>query len=75
MAAYAAAFVFALSSASGLTQPPLQFSVRQSIAIAEPFIAVFAITAIAAAMYEGISWWEFTAGASHVIKADPVPRD
>lgn len=59
MAAYVAAFVFALNSASGLSRPGFQLSIRQSVSIAGPFIAVFAITAIAAAIYTGISWWDF----------------
>ena len=62
MAAYSAALVFALSSGSGLAQPWFQFSFSRSVSIAGPFIGLFAITAIAAAVYAWISSRDFTAG-------------
>jgi hypothetical protein len=71
MAAYSVAFVFALSSVSGFAHPWFQLSISQSISIAEPFIALFAIIAMAAAVYAWISRWGFTAGAAHVIETDP----
>ncbi len=51
MAAYAAAFVFALSSASGLAQPWFQFSFRQSVSVAGPLLTLFAAIAVAAPIY------------------------
>jgi hypothetical protein len=52
MAAYAVAFVFTLSSISGLTQPMFQFSISQAISIASPYIALFATVALAVLIYE-----------------------
>src|SRR5512136_2932945 len=62
IAAYSAAFVFALSSASGLAQPWFQFSFSRSVSIAGPFIALFATIAVAAPVYAWISSRDFTAG-------------
>jgi len=64
MAAYAAAFVFALSSASGLAHPWFQFSFSQSVSVAGPFITLFATVAVAAPIYAWISSRDFTAGKS-----------
>jgi len=55
MAAYVAAFVFALSSASGLAQPWFQFSFGQSVSVARPFIALFATVAVVAPIYAWIA--------------------
>jgi len=55
MAAYAAAFVFALSSASGLAQPWFQFSFRQSVSVAGPFLTLFATVAVVAPIYAWIA--------------------
>ncbi len=57
MAAYAAAFVFALSSASGLAQPWFQLSLGQSVSIARPFLTLFATVAVAAPIYAWIAQW------------------
>ena len=62
MAAYAAAFVFALSSASGLAHPWFQLSFSQSVSVAGPFLALFATVAVAAPVYAWISSRDFTAG-------------
>lgn len=62
MAAYSAAFVFALSSASGLAHPWFQLSFSQSVSVAGPFIALFATIAVAAPVYAWISSRDFTAG-------------
>ena len=61
IAAYSAAFVFALSSASGLAHPWFQFSFSQSVSVAGPFIALFATIAIAVPVYAWISSRDFTA--------------
>lgn len=55
IAAYSAAFVFALSSVRGSP-------VSRSVSTAGPFIALFATIAIAAAVYAWISSRDFTAG-------------
>ena len=55
MAAYAAAFVCALSSASGLAHPWFQFSFSQSVSVAGPFIALFATVAVVAPIYAWIA--------------------
>jgi hypothetical protein len=75
MAAYSAAFVFALSSVSGFAHPWFQPSFSQSVSIAEPFIALFAIIAIAAAVYTWISRLDFTGGAAHIIETGPRMSD
>ena len=62
IAAYSAAFVFALSSASGFTHPWFQFSISQSISVARPFIALFATVAIASAVYAWVQSRDFTVG-------------
>jgi len=76
MAAYSAAFVFALSSVSGFARPSwFRLSFSQSVSIAEPFIALFAIIAIAAAVYTWISRLDFTGGAAHIIETGPRMSD
>jgi len=55
LAAYSAAFVFALNSARGIP-------IARAVSTAVPFIALFATIAIAAAVYAWISSWDFTAG-------------
>ena len=62
VAAYSAAFVFALSRVSGFAHPWFQFSISQSVSIAGPFIALSAIIAVAAAVYAWVSWRDFPAG-------------
>jgi hypothetical protein len=54
MAAYASAFLYALSKDSGYTQPMFQFSVGQSISVAGPFIGLFFICVLGAAVYAWI---------------------
>ena len=60
--AYTAACVFALSSASGLLQHWFQFTLSQSLSVANPFIVLFATAAIAGFIYAWVSTWDFTAG-------------
>jgi hypothetical protein len=55
MATYAAAFVFALSSANGLAQPWFQLSLGQSMSVARPFLTLFATVAVAAPIYAWIA--------------------
>ena len=60
MVAYAAIFVFALSSASGLTQPFFQLSLSQSISVASPIIALFVTVVLAAPVYVATYAKDFT---------------
>jgi hypothetical protein len=62
MVAYAVAFVYALSSASGLAQPYLQFSISQSISIARPIITLFLIVALSALVYAGVYARDYSKG-------------
>jgi hypothetical protein len=54
MAIYVAAFVYALSSTSGLAQPYFRLSISQSISIARPFIFLFVSVVLAAPLYIAI---------------------
>ncbi len=53
--AYSAAYVYALSSASGLTHPYFQFSISQSMSVARPFIILIPTIILASATYIWVS--------------------
>ena len=73
MAIYAAAYVYALSSFSGLSQPHFHLSVSQSISIARPIIYLFVAVVLAMPVYVAIFKGYFTARKSAYDAASQHP--